>query len=551
MYKASFLGLVGVCVMSLCGQVPSADGGESVAFDFSPDPLAQFRQPPSLRLTCPAVETPPNVDGKLDDVVWNGAAVIERLDNQTPDTMVRVCTDERAIYVGVVCEFHDGQPPQARQVDRDGALWRDDCVEVWITPDLNRVESYQFALNAANSVYDAMNYGGRGQPSHDPQWHHAVSIGETNWTVEMAIPFAAVGLQRWQRRIGFNIGRNGPSIQPRAWSGKYGDSTSSVLVLPAAPERQAVEESEETVADDAKLLTSGEGLRLEFERLEARSGERWIEGSIRLRSTRGELESCELTATLFRPGESQPVDQTAVTPSSDHGTLSVDLRRHGLAKAHLRVTLAEADHVTGSVEAFLSARGPERPMEADARIPVEVDLPDGINATDSWPVTFGVPFPAGALWDMGRLRIVDDKGRELPSQCEATGLWAPEGSIKWVRFDTLVNSNDGCHVQVARELERPQSARISSSKFAAPKTRVAGVERSEPPEIRPTGGSLRSTPGTPHSNLELLKVLTLEKRDDDIVIDTGAAVYTLGPGPSPIKEIRSGGRVVATCHRTR
>jgi len=505
MYKASFLGLVGVCVMSLCGQVPSADGGESVAFDFSPDPLAQFRQPPSLRLTCPAVETPPNVDGKLDDVVWNGAAVIERLDNQTPDTMVRVCTDERAIYVGVVCEFHDGQPPQARQVDRDGALWRDDCVEVWITPDLNRVESYQFALNAANSVYDAMNYGGRGQPSHDPQWHHAVSIGETNWTVEMAIPFAAVGLQRWQRRIGFNIGRNGPSIQPRAWSGKYGDSTSSVLVLPAAPERQAVEESEETVADDAKLLTSGEGLRLEFERLEARSGERWIEGSIRLRSTRGELESCELTATLFRPGESQPVDQTAVTPSSDHGTLSVDLRRHGLAKAHLRVTLAEADHVMGCVEAFLSARDPERPLETDTRIAVKLDLPDGIDAAGSWPVTFGVPFPAGALWDASKLRVVDGEGRELPSQCEATGLWAPEGSVKWVRFDALVNSREACYVQVAREPVRSEPARA----------------------------------------------LTLKKRGDDIVVDTGAAVYTLGPGPSPIKEIRSGGRVVATCERTR
>ena len=46
---------------------------------------------------------------------------------------------------------------------------------------------------------------------------------------------------------------------------------------------------------------------------------------------------------------------------------------------------------------------------------------------------------------------------------------------------------------------------FSTSKFAGPKPCVAGVERSEPPEIPPTGGSLRSTPATPRSNLEVLE----------------------------------------------
>lgn len=519
MYKAPFLGPVGLLVLSLCVQTPSACGDESIAFDFSPDPLAQFRQPPNLRLTCPSVQTPPNVDGRLDDAAWAGAALIEHLDKQTPGTTVRLCVDERALYVGVLCEHRDGQPPQAQQVDRDGALWRDDCIEIWIAPDLNRVVNYQFAVNAANSFYDAMNYGGRGQSSHDPRWDHAVSIGKTTWTVEMAIPFEAAGLQRWQRQIGFNIGRNGPSIQPRAWNGKYGDATSSVIVFPAAPERQATKKSEEATADDARLLTSGKGLRVEFERLEARPGERWIEGTIRLTPTSGDMESYRLTAALFRPGESKPVDKTTVTPSADRGTLKVDLRRHGLEKAHLRVTLAEADHITGSVEAFLSARGPERPLGADARIAVKIDLPDGIDAIDSWPVTFGVPFSAGALWDVAELRVVDGKGRELPSQCEASGLWAPEGSVKWVRFDALVNSTDGCYVEVASE------------------KRGVGIQPAR------QAGSL------PHP--ERAKALTLEERGDDIVVDTGAAVYTLGPGASPIKEIHSGGRVVATYEGTR
>lgn len=233
MNKASFLGLVGIFVLSLCMQTPSAGADEAIVFDFSSDPLAQFRQPPSLRLTCPTVETPPNVDGKLDDAAWGGAAVIERLARDTPRTTVRVRADERALYVGVLCQHHDGQPPQAQKFDRDGALWRDDCIEIWIAPDLNRVVNYQFVVNSANSIYDAMNYGGRGQASHNPRWDH---------------------------------------------------------------------------------------------------------------------------------------------------------------------------------EAFLSARGPEQQLEADTRIAVDIDLPDGIDAVGSWPVTFGVPFAAGALWDAAGLRVVDGKG---------------------------------------------------------------------------------------------------------------------------------------------
>jgi len=505
MLRPSWPGLVVFCVLSLVLQSSWLHGGESLKFDFSPDPLAQFRRPPGLQLTCPTAGVPPKIDGKLDDAAWGRAALVERLAKEKPDTAVRICADEQTLYIGVLCENHDGRPPQARPVDRDGAIWKDHCVEVWLTPDLDRVVSYQFAVNSANSIYDAMNYAGRGQTGHNPRWKHAVSLGKTHWTVEMAIPLAAVGLDRWQRQIGFNIGRNGPSIKPQAWNGKYGDSISSALVLPDAPERKAAEKTEEAVQADARLLTSGDALRVGFEQLEARPGQRWIEGSLRLSPARGSLASCRLTAALFRPGEAQPADETTATPSREQGTLKIDLRRHGLKQARLRVTLAEEGNQTAAVEVLLSVRDPEQPLKAPSRIAVKIDLPDGVDAVTSWPVTFGVPFPAGALWDATRLRVVDEKGKELPSQCEPAGLWAPEGSLKWVRFDALVDSKDGCYVEVNRD----------------------------PARSKPT------------------KTLTLTKQGDDIVVDTGAAVYTLGSGPSPIKEIRSGDRVVATSQKAR
>jgi len=309
----------------------------------------------------------------------------------------------------------------------------------------------------------------------------------------------------WQRRIGFNIGRNGASMTPRAWSGKYGDPTASVLILPEAPERAAAAETEEAAAEDARVMTSGQSLRLTFERLKARPGERWIEGAVRLKPTRGGLEGCTITAALFRPGDPRPVDETVLTPSNECGTLAVDLRRHGLTQAALRVTLQEGKEATGRVQAFLSTRGPESPLAAGTRIPVEIDLPEGVDAIASWPVTFGAPFPPGALWDVARLRLVDAQGRELPAQCEAAGLWAAEGAVKWVRFDALVSSKDGCRIEAVPATAGSQPARA----------------------------------------------VTVTRRGDDVVVDTGAAVYTLGPGPSPIKEVRVNDRVVAASQGAR
>ena len=475
-------------------------GADSLRFAFSPDPLAQFARAPNLQLHCPTTSTPPLVDGKLDDAAWTSAAVIDQLAAGTPNTSVRICVDQQDLHIAVDCANRGEEPPQAEKRERDGRAWSDDCVELWIAPDLKRTTFYQFVVNAAGSIYDAMNYGGRAKPDHNPRWQHAVTVSDTGWTAELTIPYTAIGLTRWQRQIGFNIGRNGPALSPRAWNGKYGDATASILVLPQAPEKQAVENTQQVGRSDARLMSTGRALRLRFERLEARPGERWIVGDIRVIPTRGPLEACKLTASLFRPGESNPVDETVVTPSQEQGALNVDLRRHGLTNASLRVTVTEQGKVTGCTEAFLSAANPDKPLAAGTRIPIRIDLPEGIEAVTSWPVTFGVPFRAGTLWDTSRLRVVDKTGNPLPFQCEATGLWAPEGAIKWMRFDALVSSDKGCSVEVAAPTIPSQPA----------------------------------------------QTLTLIRRGNAITVDTGVAIYTLGPGPSPIREIRRDGQVVAT-----
>lgn len=165
----------------------------------------------------------------------------------------------------------------------------------------------------------------------------------------------------------------------------------------------------------------------------------------------------------------------------------IDLRTPELSKARLRV------------EVFLSARDCEQPLKPGQRIKVLIDLPKGIDTVERCPITFGVPFPAGVLWSTDILRLVDSQSQEVPSQKEAVGLWAPEGAIKWVRFDALVSSRRGCFV----EFSRPT--------------------RSVPPEQR----------------------ITVRKQAETIVVDTGVARFVLAKGASPIREVWFQGRCVA------
>ncbi|MBT5606582.1 MAG: hypothetical protein HN742_30365 [Lentisphaerae bacterium] len=505
---SKYLTVPSLLVLVLWSTAPAVPGAESLRLTFAPDPLARFSQPPELRLTCPRPAAAPVVDGSVDDAAWQEAAVIGSLGEQEPRTSVRICADEQALYLAVRCDLRNGQPPKADIHERDGQVWGDDCMEMWIAPDLARATSYQFVVNAANSIYDATKIGSRSKAEHDPRWQHAARIGEDAWTVEMAIPYPAFGLTEWQRHVGFNIGRNGPSLAPTAWNGKYGDPTASVLVLPDAPENRRVGNTPQADSTDARVMTSGEGLRLTFERLQARPGERWITGKLQIAPTREKLSGCKVTAALFRPGESTPLDETTITPSQTDGALDVDLRRHDLAAALLRVTVVELDTVTGCVEAFLSTTRPDEPLATGTRIPVQIDPPEGIDSVTAWPVTFGVPFRAGTLWETGGLRVVDKLGKALPFQCEATGLWAPEGAIKWVRFDAIVNSGNGCIVE------------------------VCGTDDVPP------------RPAQPHP-------LAVTRNGDAITVDTGAALYVLGPGSSPIREIRREGRTGATSEGAR
>lgn len=79
----------------------------------------------------------------------------------------------------------------------------------------------------------------------------------------------------------------------------------------------------------------------------------------------------------------------------------------------------------------------DEPVDRVGRVPIVVGNPGGV-VMDGLPVSVGVPFPRGVLWDLASLRLVDGCGEELSLQVAERARWSKYGSIKWVLCDFVV-----------------------------------------------------------------------------------------------------------------
>ena len=244
-------------------------------------------------------------------------------------------------------------------------------------------------------------------------------------------------------------------------------------------------------------LAEGENVAVRFPRNEARPQDRWLTGEIELRTELGDLSRMKVIAALFGIGETKPVARLEMTPASSKCRLDVDLRTAKLTKARVVVWLTMDAKMAGAAETFVSAR-PATKLESGRRIPIRLDVPKGVDANQPRPLSFGVPFAAGAMWNLEDLRLVDASGNVLPSQCEITARWAREGSVQWVRFDTIAAPASGLFVEVGADSGAAESA------------------------------------------------LRLDETERRLVVHTGAASYTLQRGASPVAEIRIDGKRIAT-----
>jgi hypothetical protein len=142
----------------------------------------------------------PVIDGKLDDPLWQHAVLLDPLtpyigsSGSAPQaTRVRAAYDDQNLYLAFECD--EPQPAAMRILGAnrdDSGVWLGDSVDIFLSVGEEPVPYVHFILNPNNVQWDAYCANGEPDLSFNPDWQSATAIGEKNWSVEAALPWAQI-----------------------------------------------------------------------------------------------------------------------------------------------------------------------------------------------------------------------------------------------------------------------------------------------------------------------------------------------------------------------
>ncbi|MGB2220116.1 MAG: carbohydrate binding family 9 domain-containing protein [Henriciella sp.] len=142
----------------------------------------------------------PIIDGDLSDPVWDMATQIVDFYQVEPfiapptvETKVYMAFDENALYIGVFAAEDRPEDIYATVMERDGDVWRDDMIRVYIDPFATGISGFGFDVNAIGARADRLVQDGRRPIDEwDTIWNSSGQILENGWSVEIEIPFRSI-----------------------------------------------------------------------------------------------------------------------------------------------------------------------------------------------------------------------------------------------------------------------------------------------------------------------------------------------------------------------
>lgn len=72
---------------------------------------------------------------------------------------------------------------------------------------------------------------------------------------------------------------------------------------------------------------------------------------------------------------------------------------------------------------------------------------------EPWPMIGGLPFAAGAVSDADQIRVVDERGAEVPAQIDTVAWW-PDGSIRWAQAGITASPQGHYRVEYGQDVSR-------------------------------------------------------------------------------------------------
>ncbi len=178
---------------------------------------------PRRSMSAVEVQTPPVIDGRLDDSIWQNADWQENFSQLKPDpgavpqaiTRVAIAYDSEHIYAAFRCINPTGAAANSSIAARDGNMDMDNAVTLYLDTFHTRRDCYYFSTNSLGTQIDGRigEDGAANDKKWDCVWDVASFEDSAGWSCEMKIPVTEIRLPRGEGLVwGINFRRNYPEL---------------------------------------------------------------------------------------------------------------------------------------------------------------------------------------------------------------------------------------------------------------------------------------------------------------------------------------------------
>ena len=177
------------------------------------------------KISATRVNTPPKIDGILDESVWSNIPIAKDFVMMRPNngekepnthkTEVKLVYDDEAIYVSAIMYTPDPSKIPAEFNNRD-RIGNSDFFMLMINPNDDGQNPTMFIVTASGVQADSKVSTNNEDFNWNAVWKSAIKINDNNWSVEMKIPYRALRfanrpVQSW----GFNFHRDIKNLNAR------------------------------------------------------------------------------------------------------------------------------------------------------------------------------------------------------------------------------------------------------------------------------------------------------------------------------------------------
>jgi hypothetical protein len=393
----------------------------------------------------------PVIDGVLDDAAWQSAYKNDKFylpgGFKMPNkTVMYMGWGKKYLYIAALCEFKDIAKfrqvgPQNTDVSKligknnlsikrdldtrakEFRVWAGDNIEFRISKN-DKLYHMFAAPNGASA--DLLS----GNKKWNPEWQVRGSFVEKSFSVELAIPLTVLDIDvRKKTQFIMDLGRTDRSLGAEVIAGitdTYGKlEIAPLFILQGSGAADASE-------DLQKLITK---VDIITDRVVYPDFVPAAAGRVSVTVDQGSsLKDKIKVKALLISGRKNAAESKVLNLKASAFDFDLPLTMLRPGKHNLEFQFFAADKkIKSSNYMFETERVKQR-----SRGEISLTLPAAPEELSSWGLTFGVPFPWGALFSADNVKLLDSKNSEIPMQAEITSRWSKKGSIRWLLVDTVL-----------------------------------------------------------------------------------------------------------------